>query len=215
MKFATRFLIVLVALAIAVPAFADDQEKAQKEIKKITAITTDNNMRSVVNSSMSEMLNVKRLDLVKERQDMNLNYGGLFLAYQLIAGGAKMEDIATQLKAGKNIFDIANDQHANWKQINDAAKKANKKIDDNMGKWFINNKKQAERDNADDYVAQQDRVAADNDVGKQELADAQSRYQHVHDQVGAQLPTGDANTRNNSAGTFAAPVSQAPSGGRH
>jgi len=206
MKLAARFLIVVIALAIALPAFGDDQEKAQKEIKKITAISTDNNMRSVVNLSMSGMLNVKRLDLVKERQQMNLNYGGLFLAHQLAAGGAKMEDIAAQLKAGKNIFDIANDQHANWKQIADAAKKLNKKIDDNMGKWFESSKKQAERDQADDYVSQQDKVAADSEVSKQELADAQNRFQHVHDVVSAQLPVGDANARNNGAGSQAPAV---------
>jgi hypothetical protein len=209
MKLAARFLIVIVALAVAFPAFGDDQEKAQKEIKKITAIATDANMRWVVNLSMSEMLNVKRLDLVKERQETNLNYGGLFLAHQLTAGGAKMEDIAAQLKAGKNIFDVANDQHANWKQIADAAKKLNKKIDDNMGKWFQNSKKQSERDLADDYVAQQDRVAADNDVSKQELADAQGRYQHVHDMLGSQLPSGDANSI--STAPSVAPVS----GGKH
>lgn len=215
MKVAARFLIVLVAIAAAIPAFGDDQEKAQKEIKKITAIATDANMRSVVNLSMSEMSNVKRLDMVKERQEMNLNYGGLFLAHQLTAGGAKMEDIAAQLKAGKNIFDIANDQHANWKQIGNEAKKMNKKIDDNMGKWFQNSKKQAERDQADGYVAQQDRVAADSDINKQELADAQSRYQHVHDMAGTQLPTGDANARQNGPGSITAPVNQTPSGGRH
>jgi hypothetical protein len=212
MKYATRVFIALFALALAVPAFADDQEKAQKEINKITAIATDANVRSVVNLSMSEMLSVKRLDLVKERHDLNLNYGGLFLAHQLTAAGAKMEDIAAQLKSGKKIFDIASDQHANWKQIDYAAKKLNKKIDDNMGKWFQNNKKQAQRDQADDYIAQQDKVDADSDVDKQELADAQSRYQHVHDLAAQQLPAGDANTRNNSVGTFTAPVNQAPSG---
>jgi hypothetical protein len=209
MKFVTRFLIILVAIVVALPALADDQEKAQKEIKKISAIATDANMRSVVNTSMSEVLSVKRLDLAKERHDLNLNYGGLFLAHQLTANGAKMEDIAAQLKAGKNIFDIANDQHANWKQINDAAKKMNKKIDDNMGKWFQNNKKQAQQDQADGYVAQQDSVPADSDVTKAELADAQSRYQHVHDMMGNQMPgAGDASTVN-QAGT--APVSS----GRH
>jgi hypothetical protein len=209
MKLVTRFLIVLVAIAVALPALADDQEKAQKEIKKISAIATDANMRSVVNASMSEVLSVKRLDLVKERHDLNLNYGGIFLAHQLTASGAKMEDIATQLKAGKSIFDIANDQHANWKQVNDAAKKMNKKIDDNMGKWFQNNKKQAQQDQADGYVAQQDGVPADSDVSKAELADAQSRYQHVHDMMGSQMPgAGDASTLN-QAGT--APVSS----GRH
>ena|SRR5579871_3903026 len=209
MKSVTRFLIVLVAIAVALPALADDQEKAQKEIKKISAIATDANMRSIVNASMSDALSVKRLDLVKERHDLNLNYGGLFLAHQLTAGGAKMEDISAQLKAGKNIFDIANDQHANWKQVNDAAKKLNKKIDDNMGKWFQNNKKQAQQDQADGYVAQQDGVPADSDVSKAELADAQTRYQHVHDMLGNQMPgAGDASTLN-QAGT--APVSS----GRH
>jgi hypothetical protein len=200
MKFATRLLVVLFAFTLALPAFADDQEKAQKEIKKISAIAVDANTRSVVNRSLSEMLNVKRLDLVKERHDLNLNYGDLFLAHQLTAAGAKMDDLAAQLKSGKSIFDIANDQHANWKQIGDAAKKLNKKIDDNTEKWFQNSKKESQRDEADGYVAQQDKVAADSNVDKQELADAQSRYQHLHDMASAQLPIGDANTKNFNPG---------------
>jgi hypothetical protein len=207
MKFTVRSLVVLLALA-ALPAFADDQEKAQKEIKKVTAISADANMRGIVNKTVSEMLNVKRLDLVKERKDLNLNYGGIFLAHQLTAGGTKMEDIAAQLKGGKNIFDIANDQHANWKQINSEAKKLNKKIDDNIGKWFQNPKKETELDQADGYAAQQDFVAADSEVSKEELADAQHRYQQVHDLVGGQLPTGDANKQNQ------APITP-PVSGRH
>ncbi|MGA2456833.1 MAG: hypothetical protein ABSF85_04645 [Terriglobales bacterium] len=194
MKFRARSLVVLLVLAV-LPAFADDQEKAQKEIKRVTAIASDPNTRSIVNTTMSEMLNVKRLDLVKERQDLNLNYGGIFLALQLTAGGARMEDLASQLKGGKSIFDIANDQHANWKQINSEAKKLNKKIDDNLAKWFQNAKKQTERDQADNYVVQQDRVAADSDSSKEELAEAQHRYQLVHDMVGSRLPTGDANVQ--------------------
>jgi len=208
MKFAIRSLVVLLALA-ALPVFADDQEKAQKEIKRVTAISPDVNMRGIVNKTVSEMLNVKRLDLVKERKDLNLNYGGIFLAHQLTAGGMKIEDIAAQLKGGKNIFEIANDQHANWKQINSEAKKLNKKIDDNIGKWFQNPKKETELDQADGYAAPQDFVAADSDVSKEELADAQRRYQQVHDLVGARLPTGDANTQN------AAPITPPVSGGRH
>ncbi|MGO9088951.1 MAG: hypothetical protein ACLQBK_27420 [Candidatus Sulfotelmatobacter sp.] len=196
MKFRARSLVVLLAL-VALPAFADDQEKAQKEIKKVTTIASDPNTRSIVNTTMSEMLNVKRLDLVKDRQDLNLNYGGIFLALQLTAGGTKMEDLASQLKGGKSIFDIANDQHANWKQINSEAKKLNKKIDDNLAKWFQNAKKQTERDQADNYVVQQDRVAADSDASKEELAEAQRRYQQVHDMVSSRLPTGDANVQGN------------------
>jgi predicted component of type VI protein secretion system len=195
-----RFFVLVFAVTLATAAFADDQEKATKEIKKITSISVDSNMRSIVNRTMAEMLNTKRLDLVKERQDMNLNYGGLFLARELAAGGAKMEDIAAQLKAGKKIFDIANDDHANWKQINSEAKKLNKKIDDNIEKYFSDSKKQAALDQADNYDAKTDKVAADADISKDEYAEAQSRYQHLHDMAGAGLPTGNANVMNSGAG---------------
>ena len=107
-----------------------------------------------------------------------------------------MEDIAAQLKSGKTIFDIANANHANWKQINSEAKKLNKKIDDNIEKYFTDTKKQTALNQADDYDAKADKVPADSDISKDEYADAQSRYQHLHDLAGSQLPTGDANTIN-------------------
>jgi len=217
MKFAARFLVVVFAFALALPAFGDDQEKAQKEIKKISAITADASMRALVNRTEADMLNAKRLDLVKERQTLNVNYGGLFLVHQLTAGGAKMDDIAAQLKAGKSVFDVANDQHANWKQIGNDAKKLNKKIDDNIEKYFQNTKKETEKNNADDYVVQDDHTAADSDVSKSELADAQSRYQHLHDVAAAQLPTGDANVAK-QGGVMGGSAPAAPSvggGGRH
>jgi hypothetical protein len=191
-----RFFVLAFTVALAVTAFADDQEKATKEIKKITSISVDSNMRSIVNRSMADMLKVRRLDLAKERQEMNLNYGGLFLAQQLAASGIKMEDIAAQLKSGKTIFDIANANHANWKQINSEAKKLNKKIDDNIEKYFADTKKQTALNQADDYDAKADKVPADSDISKDEYADAQKRYQQLHDLAGSQLPTGDANTIN-------------------
>jgi len=156
----------------------------------------DPNMRSIVNRTMADMLKARRLDLVKERQDLNVNYGGLFLLQQLTAGGAKMEDIAAQLKAGKTIFDVANDNHANWKQINSDAKKLNKKIGDNIVNYFRDSKKQAALDQAEEYDAKADHVAADADISKDEIADAQSRFQHLHDVASSQLPTGDANVKN-------------------
>src|ERR1700678_3069379 len=195
-----RFFVLFFTVALAMAAFADDQEKATKEIKKITSISVDSNMRAIVNRTMADMLKAKRLDLVKERQDMNLNYGDLFLAQQLAATGVKMEDIAAQLKAGKTIFDVANANHANWKEINSEAKK----IDDNIEKSFTDAKKQAALTMADDYDAKADKVPADSNISKDEYADAQSRYQHLHDQAGSQLPTGDANTMNQGAGINAA-----------
>jgi len=206
-KTMVRCLVLVFTVALAMAAFADDQEKATKEIKKITSISVDSNMRSVVNRSMAEMLKAKRLDLVKERQDLNVNYGGLFLVHQLTAGGAKMEDIAAQLKAGKKIFDIANDDHANWKQINSDAKKLNKKIDDNIAKYFMDSKKLAALDQTDEYDAKADKVAADSDISKDEYADAQSRYQHLHDLASSQSPTGDANGINQGPGVAPAVAS--------
>jgi hypothetical protein len=193
------FFLCAIALALAVTALADDQEKATTEIKRITSISVDANMRSIVNRTMADMLKVNRLDLVKQRQELNLNYGALFLAHQLTAGGAKMEDIAAQLKAGQKISDIASASHANWKQINSEAKKLNKKIDENIEKYFTDTKKQTALNQAD-YDAKADKVPADSDISKDEYADAQNRYQHLHDQANAQLPTGDANTRNSGAG---------------
>jgi hypothetical protein len=196
------FFLCTIALALAVTALADDQEKATTEIKRITSISVDANMRSIVNRTMADMLKVSRLDLVKQRQELNLNYGALFLAHQLTAGGAKMEDIAAQLKAGQKISDIANASHANWRQISSEAKKLNKKIDESIEKYFTDTKKQSALNQAD-YDAKADKVPADSDISKDEYADAQNRYQHLHDLANEQLPTGDANTRNSGAGAGA------------
>jgi len=202
------FFLCAIAFALAVAAFADDQEKATTEIKRITSISVDANMRSIVNRTMADMLKANRLDLVKERHEMNLNYGDLFLAQQLAARGGKMEDVAAQLKAGKTVFDIANAYRANWKEINSEAKKLNNKIDDSIEKYFSDTKKQTALNQADGYDAKADKVPADSDISKDDYADGQKRYQQLHDLTTAQLPTGDANTRNNTAGVAGPPVSQ-------
>src|SRR5580658_2973616 len=210
-----RFFVLLFTLALAMNALADDQDKATKEIKKITSISVDSNMRAIVNRTMADTLKAKRLDLVKERQDMNLNYGDLFLAQQLAATGVKMEDIAAQLKAGKTIFDIANANHANWKEINSEAKKLNKKIDDNIEKSFTDAKKQAALNMGGDYDAKADKVPADSNISKDEYAEAQARYTHLHDAAGAGLPTGDANTMNPGGVNAAGAPSPVAAAGKH
>jgi hypothetical protein len=207
MKTATiRLLVLFCTVALALAALADDREKATREIKGITSISVDANMRSIVNRTMADMLKANRLDLVKERQRMNLTYGDLFLAQQLAASGVKMDDIAAQLKPGRTIFDIAS--HANWKEINSEAKKLNKKIDENIERYFSDTKKQTALNQGDGYDAEADKVSADADVSKDDYADGEKRYQQLHDVAKAQLPTGDANTRNNTAGMAAPPVPQ-------
>ena len=43
---------------------------------------------------------------------MGLDYGSFFVAYELLAGGAALGAIASDLKAGKTIWQIGNERHA-------------------------------------------------------------------------------------------------------
>ena len=138
MKSLLRYFPVILALTVALSAVADDQQKAEKQVNKVTAMASDATGRRVVSMTVSDLLNMKRSDVVQERRETGLNYGHMFIAHQLTVNGAKMSDIAEQLKAGKNIYQIGNDQHANWKQIAADAKKLNTKIEDNLYKHFVN-----------------------------------------------------------------------------
>lgn len=173
-----RYCAVLLVLTAALPAFSDDQEKANKEIIKVTAMAWDGTGRGIVSRAMSDVTGVKRPDLVQQRQEMNLNYGALFVAEELIKAGMKPEDLAAQLKAGKTITQVANDQHANWKQIAVDAKKLNAKIDDGIYKHFLSGKADQQRDLDDKYEVTRDIVPADHDVDlpKSEIEAAADRF---------------------------------------
>jgi len=203
--------IALVALTFTVPAFSDDQQKAEKQLHKITALATDATGRRVVSITVADTLGTKRPALVMERRALNLNYGDLFVAHALLKNGAKMEDIAAQLKAKKNIGQIANEQHADWKQISADAKKLNSKVEDNLYKHFINSKAYFDRDQADKYDPTFDGVSADNDVSKGDIADAEHTYQLWHDRAeqnsGGTLGIG---TENAYRGTRGDPIEKAP-----
>ncbi len=173
----SQVFVVVFALAAAVPAFGDDQQKAEKQLNKVAAMATDGTGRRVVSITVADMLEAKRADLVLERRDMNLNYGDLFVAHLLVKQGAKMEDITAQVKAGKKIGQIANDRHADWKQIAADAKKLNSTMEDNLYKNFLSGKEYTERDKADGYDLTIDGVTADNDVSKSDIADAEHTYQ--------------------------------------
>ena len=168
--------LVLVALILAIPAFGDDQQKAEKQLHKITAMATDATGRRVTSATVADALGAKRPDLVLERRTMNLNYGDLYVAHVLVKGGAKMEDIAAQLKAGKKFDQIANDLHADWKQIAADGKKLNAQMEDNIYKHFLDGKPLTERDTAENYDPTIDGVAADNDISKDDIAEAERIY---------------------------------------
>jgi hypothetical protein len=187
----TRLLVWVVALVFAMPALANDQQKAQKELNKVTALARDLTGRTVVNLSMSQTLNVPRMTLVQQRVDTGLNYGSLFLASELIKSGAAMPDIAAQLKAGKKITDIANDRHADWKTIAEDTKKFNGTVDRNLYKYFLLEKRSltpaamktsAPPAAAEEYDVHHDGVKADaDDAGDKEIEDAQNRFLMLKD----------------------------------
>jgi hypothetical protein len=208
----SRLSITLVALTIVVPAFGDDQQKAEKQLHKITAMATDATGRRVVSMTVADTLAAKRFDLVMERRTMNVNYGDLFVAHILVKNGAKMEDIAAQLKAKKSIAEIANEQHADWKEIAAEAKKLNSKVEDNLYKHFISGKADFDREHADKYDPTIDGVSSDNDVSKDEIADAERTYQSWHDRAeknqGGTLDTSDEKAAQGMRGD---PVSKQPS----
>jgi hypothetical protein len=164
-------LVLALILMSSLTVFADDQQKADKEIRKINAMAWDSTGRGVVNKSLSEIIKVTRSQLVEERRELNLNYGSLFIAHELALNGPNMKDIAASIKGGKSIIQVSTESNANWKQIAADARKLNSKIEDNLYKHFL----RSDSEKAE-YDPSQDGVKADNDVSKQDLAEAQQTY---------------------------------------
>ena len=184
-----RLVYILIPL-LALPALASDQQKAQKELVKVTAMARDFTGRTVVNLSMSQIFNVPQNALVQERIETGMNYGSLLLAHELIKSGANMQDIAAQLKAGKNIAEVANDRHADWKAIGEDGKKFNKLVDNNLYRYFIVEKKQSLQPAtlktapvpAVQYDVHHDGVKADaDDVTDKDIREAGDRFRAMKD----------------------------------
>ena len=182
-----RYCTILLVLTAAMPAFGDDQEKANKELVKVTAMATDPTGHGAVSRAISDVTGVKRADLLQQRQTLNVSYGSLFVVQELLKSGAKMEDIAAQRKAGKTIMQVANDQHANWKLIAADAKKLNAKIDDGLYKHFLNPAVDKQRDLDDKYDVMRDTVSADRDADlpRSEIQAAAERYNLWKDRADA------------------------------
>jgi hypothetical protein len=139
-------------------------------------MATDFTGRRAVNVAMSQQLNVPRPKLVEARGQTGLSYGSLFLAEELVKNGMTMDDIAAQLKAGKQIGDLANEHHLDWKQVMADAKKANEAVDQNLYKYFVKQKESAAQDEKDQYDVHYDGVKADAEVSQNDISGAQDRY---------------------------------------
>ena len=188
-----RLAASLLILALFVTTgFADDKQKAEKQIRKITAMATDKTGRRMVSVSMADSLNLPRPTLVEQRRLLGLNYGSFFLAHELQGKGLAQSDLASQLKSAKGVWQIGDEQHVDWGRIATDAKKLNAQIDDCIYRHFLNrknNEADQQRDLDDKYDPVRDAVRTDFDVTPKEMADAQARYVFWRDQAG-HLPGG-------------------------
>jgi hypothetical protein len=169
--------LVLVLIAPGIRALGSDQQKAEKRLRRISAMAVDSISRAIVNQTMADAVHAKRIELMRQRHAMNLNYGSLFIAHQLTTAGARMLDIAVQLESGKDIVQIANERNANWKLIADAAKQLNERIDDNIYRHFLHGSADQQWVASDKYDSSIDIVRADGEVTPEELASARADYQ--------------------------------------
>jgi hypothetical protein len=181
-----RLLAFVLALLAPVPVLANDQQKAQKELNNITAMARDFTGRTIVNLTMSKTFNVPRTTLVQERSETGANYGSLFLAHELAKAGTPWADLATDLKAGKKITEVASEHHVDWKAIAESAKRFNGTVDHNLYNYFIAAKSAPAKTTAapspDQYDVHHDGVKADaDDASDKEIADAQNRFVAMKD----------------------------------
>ena len=189
-------LLVFVALA-----FADDQQKAEKQIRMMTAMSWDDTARSIVSRTFADVFKMQRPQMVVERKNLGLNYGGLFLAHELILSGTRIEEIAQQLRARKSILDITNESHADWKRIASDAKRMNNRITDSVYKHFLHSKPDEERDKLEHYNPSVDLVRADAEATPNEILSAEKEYVFWRNQAAPNL-AGQADPWNPVAHTY-------------
>ena len=190
----TFSVVTVLTMAVSLPIMSDDQQKAEKQTHKITAMATDVTGRRIVSLTLADVLGIKRSELLRRRRLTGLNYGSLFVAHQLIRAGATVPGIAAQLKT-KSIFQIGTEQGVNWKKIAGEAKKLNNKIEDNLYKLFVKAQPFKERDDADRYNPDFDVVKADYAVTQEEIEQAQNTYvfwrNHASERRDERLDTAD------------------------
>jgi len=187
MNHSAWLLSLLLFLANSVVGSADDQQKAQKQVRKIAAMATDKIGRRMVSMSIADSFKLPRPSVVEERRKIGLDYGSFFVAHELLVKGVAMTDIVSGLAAGKSIWQIGDEQQANWKQIEADAKKQNNKIEDYIYRHFVNKKNSdadEQRDLAEKYDLARDAVRTDFNVTPEEMVEAQTRYIFWRDEAG-------------------------------
>ncbi len=174
-------LVVVAGVLAVLPARADDREKVEKQLNRMTAMASDPTGRRVVGITMADLLNVKRGDLVRLRRQMNLNYGWLFLAHQIMSEGMTVEQLADEIKSGKSMIEIANGHHGDWKTILSEAKKLNGKIDRHLYEHFVDPREDRQRDQDDHYNLLTDVAKADEKISREDIDSAADAYTRTRD----------------------------------
>jgi hypothetical protein len=173
------WLFLALATVFALPSAwcADDQEKAEKHLRKVTALAADPAARPLVSQAVAEVLKLPRLEVMRERHATNLSYGAVFLAYRLTASGLTLEAISAQLHEGRTIWEIGKERHADWRQIANDAKKLNDRIEAAFYNFFKDGHPEVVRASSDGYDAAKDSIPADQEgLTKQDIASAQDTY---------------------------------------
>jgi 2,4-dienoyl-CoA reductase-like NADH-dependent reductase (Old Yellow Enzyme family) len=180
--FARPAIVLIVCLLTAAAARSEDNQiKAEKEVRKITAMAADASARPLVSQAVAEYLKTTRLELVRRRQAANLSYGNLFVAYQLSENGKSFDEVAGALKNGKDIWQIGNERHADWKQVASEAKKLNGKLEAAFYQFFLappqKDQKAKDQKPPDVYDAARDHTPADTEgLTDKDLAEAQETF---------------------------------------
>jgi hypothetical protein len=196
-----RVLYLAILLLVALPVLADDQEKAEKQIKMMTALSRDETVRSIVSRTFADVFKVQRSQLLAERRSMGMNYGSLFLVHELVLSGGSMQQMSTQLRANKTLLAIANSSSANWKRIASDAKKMNDRINKGIYKYYLHSEGDKRRDLEDHYVASADLIRADTQSTPDEILKARDDYMFWRN-LAAPKNVGQVDTTNAAVETY-------------
>ena len=172
----TLYLAILLLAPSVIPARAADQEKAEKQINLMTALSRDEIVRSIVSRTFADVFKVPRSQLLAERRSLALNYGSLFLAHELVLSGSTMQEISAQRHANRTLVEIANSSGADWKRIEADAKKMNDRINKGIYKHFLHAEPDKQRDLADNYAAAVDLIRADTESTPDDIQRASADY---------------------------------------
>ena len=133
----SRIFVVSLLLSVATSAAAaDEQAKAERQLRRITALANDSTARRIVNAEMARYFHVEPLSIVAERVGYGFTYGDAFLFHQLIACESDITLLARELRSGHSIAEIAAAQHVDWRRIDTAAGHFEKLLRDSLYRYF-------------------------------------------------------------------------------